>query len=212
MNTLILDCSAGMSIYLLVDGEVEKYVDENQKKHTDQLLLEVDRLLSKMDLNVSNLDNICVCVGPGSFTGIRVAAAVCKGLAIGTNAKVLTCSNFDCLSFNLKSDALVLLEAFSDYVYVREISGGKISDYCEHFDKVASNIQGRKNIFVQNEKLQNLLKNNEIQSQIAQNHIIDLFLSKIQNKEFVQVDKIIPIYLRASQAEIEREKRLNGEK
>ena len=44
MNTLIIDCSAGMSIILLTDSNCYKIIDNNQKKHTDELLLSVDKL------------------------------------------------------------------------------------------------------------------------------------------------------------------------
>ncbi len=40
----------------------------------------------------------------------------------------------------------------------------------------------------------------------------NLFYVKITNKEFVLIEKIEPIYLRASQAEIERNKRLGVNK
>lgn len=212
MNTLILDCSAGMSVYLISDKKENCKIDLNQKKHTDFLLCEVDKMLSDFNLQISDIDNICVCVGPGSFTGIRVAVSICKGIAIGTNAKIFTCSNFDSISYGTQEDSIFLLEAFSDLVYVREKCGGKVKDYSEHFDYVLKTIRQYKNVYVQNEKLQNLLKNNEIQSKIAQNHTKEVFLDKIKNNDFTNINEIEPVYLRLSQAEIERNKKISGEK
>ena len=48
-------------------------------------------------------------------------------------------------------------------------------------------------------------------SQIAKNDTISLFKYKINNKIFSELNKIEPIYLRASQAEIERNKKLGKE-
>ena len=103
MNKLILDCSAGMSVWLCKDDEVFFKVDENQKKHTDELLLTVDELLKNASISVADLDVIGVCVGPGSFTGVRVAISICKGLAVGAKTKFVQISNFDLYSQNLET-------------------------------------------------------------------------------------------------------------
>lgn len=47
MNSLIIDCSAGMKVYLCAGENVISKIDENQKKHTDELLLCVDELLKQ---------------------------------------------------------------------------------------------------------------------------------------------------------------------
>ena len=212
MNKLILDCSAGMSVMLCKDDEVFFKVDENQKKHTDELLLTVDKLLEDAGISVADLDVIGVCVGPGSFTGVRVAISICKGLAIGTNARVVQVSNFDLYSQNL-TDGFVVLEGFSNYVYVRKIVDGKVEDSCEDLTEFASKFRDEYagfKVVVGNEKTQNLLKNNEISSIIGQKEVISCINSKIDKNEFVDINQILPVYLRASQAEIERNKKLGG--
>lgn len=212
MNTLILDCSAGMSVYLLVDEKVFSHIDNNQKKHTDELLVTVDKLFESANIKVSMLDNVCVCIGPGSFTGIRVAVSIAKGLVIGTGAKIYTCSNFDIYQNKNSDNEIYILEGFSSYVYTRVISNGMYIDKCENIDDVIENlklINKDYKIYVQTEKLQNLLKNNEISSNIAQNNTILCFKNIISTGKDTILNQISPIYLRASQAEIEREKRLN---
>ena len=77
--------------------------------------------------------------------------------------------------------------------------------------KNAKNLKEVFNIFVENEKVQNILKNAGIMSNIAQNSIILHFLNKIKNNDSINLNTIEPIYLRASQAEIERNKKLQGE-
>ena len=52
---------------------------------------------------------------------------------------------------------------------------------------------------------------NEILSNIAENNIKTAFLNKITQEENIEISKIVPVYLRASQAEIERNKKLEGE-
>ncbi len=213
MNSLIIDCSAGMSVYLLKNKEVFSKIDENQKKHTDELLFVVDELLHDTELKISDLNNLCVCVGPGSFTGIRVAISIVKGLAIGINAKVVVLTNFDIYDTENKTNSLLVLEGFSKFVYARISQNGIIKDECVEIQELAERVKNDKfNIYVQDEKVQKLLNNYEIKSNIAQKQTILRFLEKLNNDDFLDLNQIEPIYLRASQAEIERNKKLAGDK
>ena len=130
MNTLIIDCSSGMSVYVLKNDEVYFKSDKNQKKHTDELLNVVDELLIQSCLKIKDINNLCVCIGPGSFTGIRVAISIVKGLAVESNAKVYALTNFDILQNDLKENSVYVLDGFSKFLYVRFIENGEIIDEC----------------------------------------------------------------------------------
>lgn len=211
MNSLIIDCSAGMGVYVLKNDEVFSQVDFDQKKHTDNLLVVVDDLLNCASLKITEIENLCVCIGPGSFTGIRVAISIIKGLTVGTNAKVFVLSNFDILESSKNENAVYILEGFSKFVYARTIENGRVVDECVDISELKMRLKNSKfDIYVQNEKLQNLFKNDEIQVKIAKNEIILHFLNKIKSNEYIEINQIEPIYLRASQAEIERNKKLEG--
>ena len=95
MKNLIIDCSSGMKVYLIDEDKEYVKIDENQKKHTDELLVVIDELLKSANLKIEDIENLCVCVGPGSFTGIRVAISICKGLAVDSKMKVFVASNFE---------------------------------------------------------------------------------------------------------------------
>ena len=216
MNTLILDCSHGMSIYLYCNENEFFHIDKNQKKHTDELLLSVHELLNKANISVKDINNICVCIGPGSFTGIRVAVSICKGLAIGTNAKIFVADNFEIFSYGVNKKSIYILDGFSDYVYTRIFDGEIANDSCEKFSELVSKVKMDYydyDIYVESEKMQNELKKQEIQCKFPQNNIKKVFFDKINNDNSTPINKISPIYLRASQAEIERNERLkrNGE-
>ena len=212
MNTLIIDCSSGMSVYVLKDEEVYSKIDKNQKKHTDELLYVVDELLTQSGLKINQIENLCVCIGPGSFTGIRVAISIIKGLAVESKAKVFVLTNFDILQSDKDENSVYILDGFSKFVYARFIQNGEIFDECIDVDNLINKLKNSKfNIFVENEKVQNILNNAEIMSNIAQNSIILRFLNKIKNNDSINLNTIEPIYLRASQAEIERNKKLQGE-
>ena len=50
--------------------------------HAERLAPMVDEVLANAGLKIANIDQITVCTGPGSFTGLRVALAFAKGLAL----------------------------------------------------------------------------------------------------------------------------------
>ena len=208
MNTLILDCSCGMNIYLECGEKKYSKVDDTKNRHTDELLLAVDELLKKANIIIKQIDNIVVCVGPGSFTGIRVAISMTKGLAVGINAKIFCLSNFDVFDID-SNDCFLVLEGFSNFVYVREIENKSHKDYCIDLKEFAENVKVKqsKDVYVLSKKTQNQLKNFEISSILAKNDTYNCANQKIKNNEQVEMNKVYPVYLRASQAEIEREKK-----
>ncbi|HNZ94194.1 MAG TPA: tRNA (adenosine(37)-N6)-threonylcarbamoyltransferase complex dimerization subunit type 1 TsaB [Sphaerochaeta sp.] len=63
--------------------------------HSEQLL---DRLLlmcSDHSIELSELDLLCASSGPGSFTGLRIALATMKGLALGLNKPLVSVPTLD---------------------------------------------------------------------------------------------------------------------
>lgn len=205
MNSLIIDCSAGMKLYLIGHDKEYVKIDENQKKHTDELLVEIDKLLKDADLKIDDIDNLCVCVGPGSFTGIRVAISICKGLAVDSKMKIFVASNFEIFEDKLENNSIYVLEGFSKYIYVKTNCNGLIKEECVDINQfIARDNLSEFKIYVSNEKVQKILEMNKIISHIAQNNTISAFLEKIKQNKNIKLNQIQPLYLRASQAEIER--------
>ena len=213
MNSLIIDCSAGMSLILLKDKKEFSFIDNDAKRHSDELLLKLDELFCDSKLTINDINNICVCTGPGSFTGVRVAISICKGLAIGSNAKVFALSNLDVYKIENVKNSVLVLDGFSQFVYVRIFKNGIFEDKCLSFEDLKDLYSRDKfSIYVENEKVQNKLNNIELTCIIAEKDMKNAFLNKIKNQEMIELNQIEPLYLRASQAEIERSKKLAGAK
>ena len=208
MVNLILDCSCGMSVFVVDNEKIYSKIDNVQNKHSDELLLVVDGLLNDAGKTINDVDNICVCIGPGSFTGVRVAISLAKGLAVGLNAKVFTLSNFDIFNVTDNINSVLVLDGFSNFVYVRKFLNGEKFDECVEIEKLKSFVlKNNSLVCVSNEKTQSLLKKHEIQSNICKNNVISAFNEIIAKGLNTDLNKIYPAYLRASQAEIEREKK-----
>lgn len=69
------------------------------KTHSETLLPMIRNLLELAHLSVGDIDLFGCCVGPGSFTGIRIGVSVIKGLAFGQNKPCAALSSLDVLAF-----------------------------------------------------------------------------------------------------------------
>ena len=103
MIILALDTTSKIaSVCLSKDDElISKTTIESQKTHSEVLLPTIDKMLKDNGLNINQVDLFGVCVGPGSFTGVRVGVSLVKGLAFGNNKKCIPVSSIEALAENL---------------------------------------------------------------------------------------------------------------
>ena len=93
MNILALDTSMGAcsAAVLLSDGAVQRLFARQEtmaRGHAEALLPMVAEIMEEAELPVAALDLIAATTGPGSFTGVRIAIAAARGLALVTHAKL----------------------------------------------------------------------------------------------------------------------------
>lgn len=85
MQILAFETSAkAASVALMQDGKLlgESYQNTGLT-HSQTLMVMAEDLLKQCSVDVSQLDAVAVANGPGSFTGIRIGVAAAKGLAWG---------------------------------------------------------------------------------------------------------------------------------
>lgn len=94
MKLLALDTtSQSCSVALYHHGEINDVVVNKPRQHAELILDMVDTLLKQADISLSQLDGIAFGKGPGSFTGLRIAASVTQGLAVAYDLPVIPVSS-----------------------------------------------------------------------------------------------------------------------
>lgn len=82
MNLLAIDTSTEKASVALAVGDVFYHAEQgNLREHAQFILPMVAGLLEQAGLTLAELDGLVVGRGPGSFTGLRIACSVVKGLA-----------------------------------------------------------------------------------------------------------------------------------
>ncbi len=77
-----------LDIALLCHGETHRFARDVGRGHGERLGGEVQRLLLGCGVTAHDLDAIIVPVGPGSFTGLRIAISFAKGLQAASGTPV----------------------------------------------------------------------------------------------------------------------------
>jgi tRNA threonylcarbamoyladenosine biosynthesis protein TsaB len=71
----------------------------------------IDTVLAEAGVTFDRLAVIGVGTGPGNFTGVRIAVAAARGLALGLGIPAIGVSGFDAATFDMAPDVVALLDA-----------------------------------------------------------------------------------------------------
>ncbi|EEJ71021.1 tRNA (adenosine(37)-N6)-threonylcarbamoyltransferase complex dimerization subunit type 1 TsaB [Lactobacillus ultunensis] len=198
--------------------------ERNHSEHLDPL---IDEILKENKLTLKDIDRFAVAIGPGSYTGLRIGITTVKMFASILQKEVVGISTLQALAKGVKDDALVVagLDARNDNYFAGGYKSGNIPenvipDGHYHIDVLLKAIQEyaakhelKKIIFVGSgfEKQEDLIKKLNIPFEYgtAEQNVIHAGLigQLAVNAEPVDPDKLLPRYLRRTQAEVDWHKK-----
>ncbi len=125
MITLGLDTSFHfLSLVLMKDNNVIASLQkEALKQQSETILDELDKLFKSVDLKPSDLNQIVLTKGPGSYTGLRIAMSIAKIIGSISNVQVFTISSLQLLA-GLEENVSILIDARAERVYFARYSKG----------------------------------------------------------------------------------------
>ncbi|WP_338993730.1 tRNA (adenosine(37)-N6)-threonylcarbamoyltransferase complex dimerization subunit type 1 TsaB [Fusobacterium polymorphum] len=203
-STKICTCS----IFDSENGVIAETSLSVKKNHSNIVMPIIDNLFKISDLTINDIDKIAVAIGPGSFTGVRIALGIAKGLAMALNKPLIAVNELDILEAiadGNENEIIPLIDARKERVYYK-YQNTYIDDYL--INLISSFDKNKKYVFVGDgaTNYKNILKDN-----LGENAIIlsmynafpraSVLCELALNKEEANIYTLEPEYISKSRAE-----------
>lgn len=218
MNLLAFETSTSVgSVALIKDGVFFGVkTSEEQKKHTEFVTTATQTLLNEAGLIISDINHLAVSIGPGSFTGIRVSVNSVRTYAQLLNQKIYIDNSLHILASQTSLPSICLLNAFKNMVYISAFSEARYLippcaipiDSIEQFLEQAG-VHSAIHFIGDGYRFYERTLKNKLGNLILRDHSLSDFpraedLARLALKKSIWTNdwkSIIPLYIRASEAE-----------
>ena len=214
MLILALDASTPVTTVSLARGpgrEVLAEVSVSARGASETLLPAIDAALDLAGEDLGSVERVLAGVGPGTFTGIRIAAATARALSAGAGIPLSKNSTLDALAtpaLSCSDDVLAVLDAKRGQVFTRRFSesGPTTGIHCLRPEELS--VEGRPLVVGDGavryrEALSGLglvpPEHSPLHSVTAAGHLISADLTPVGPEE------LVPIYVREPDAEVRRD-------
>lgn len=122
MKILGIDTSTmAASVAVLEDDKlICEYTVNTKKTHSQKLMPMIENMLNLSEIDITEIDAIAICIGPGSFTGLRIGMATAKAMAHVNNVPIIGVNSLEMLSANMDlcdKKICAILDAQRNQVY-----------------------------------------------------------------------------------------------
>ena len=148
MATLLLDSSnTSLSVGVESQGQLLGYTSyESWQSQSEHMVPEIDNLLKKFALTRKDLSGVVVSIGPGSYTGVRIALTIAKIMALCMEIPVFPVSSLRVLKDDEKpSICLINARSGRSYFGVYQNKETLIEDCIKTNDEVLQYINDHPN-------------------------------------------------------------------
>lgn len=228
MKILGIDTSTmRTSIGIVEDDEiVAEYLLSGSKFHSESITEMIDDIFSKLDFTIKDIDLLAVGVGPGSFTGVRIAVTIQKTFAQFLKKDICGVSSLKAMAVDTNSNRVIVpivdakrhraysgiyKEEKGKIITLREDDLKDVSEIIKELKELNQEIlltgPGRK-VFIDEFK-EDLNVNMTNDMGLSGTKIAKIAKEKFEENGSDNYFEVLPNYLRLSQAEREYEKRNN---
>jgi len=116
MYSLLIDASIKKTIISINKKNIpleNLYISENFK-----IFLYIKKLLKKAKITINDLSFISISIGPGSYTGTRIAAAIAKSISYAKNIPIIGFSSLMGFIPKISTPFFSIMEAKSKGIYL----------------------------------------------------------------------------------------------
>lgn len=78
-----------------------EYTLNHKKTHSEKLMPLIELLMNELELKIQDIDVIAISEGPGSYTGLRIGAAIAKSMAYAVNIPIANIPTTKSLAGNI---------------------------------------------------------------------------------------------------------------
>jgi tRNA threonylcarbamoyladenosine biosynthesis protein TsaB len=125
LDTALQRCS----LAILKDGApIAVKIEDMERGHAEHVAPMAQAVFSEAGATPRDLDRIGVVVGPGGFTGVRIALSFARALGVATGVPVVGVTSLEALAQNVKDEnGLIapMIDARRGQVYAGLYAGGK---------------------------------------------------------------------------------------
>ena len=193
MYKLLLDSSFKLLVIALAkDNEIiDSIIYDAWQRQSELLVPEIDNIMKRNNIQKEDIDSIVLGIGPGSYTGVRIALTVAKTMAYVLKAKVYAVSSLSLFGVKDK-ETITVTNARSGRSYFAVYKNGEpiVNDTILNNDEVLSYIDTHKDYVLAGETEHLGLKGEEFDPSY------NLLLGLNEKHLVKDIFKLNPVYLK----------------
>ena len=186
MYSLFIDTHGkNVLIILFKDGKVLEKIDiATMNKHSVVTMPSIRQILENNNCEVTDLNEILVCNGPGSFTGSRIAVTIAKTMAYALDVPIKQIDALTIMAVNVANDNKV--------VALKDRNGAYVGKYD------SNNMLLDDLVYISNSEYNDLCNTTNVVEEVDINYeTVYSYLSKLES---INVHEIKPIYVKGISA------------
>jgi len=126
MIYLLLDSSnTFLSVAIKKDKKlIDKISYSCFQRQSEYMVVEIEKIFKRNKLDLKKIDGVMVSVGPGSYTGIRIALTIAKVICFALSIPIYPISTLE-INKKINNNSIVLFNARSNRSYIAAFSKSK---------------------------------------------------------------------------------------